>query len=391
MIMRYASGMDRRSQAGRLRDDNASAAEVEQLLRYDGSRFPPPDPALARAAPLPDEPFVACWRSWADEAATRGAYAVLRDHLPQLAFPIRAGISGSEAYRAATLRGVPPAEIAEATGLGLERPEALELYLHHGFAGSVPVLVAGHRSDFARLVRALSRRNEPVPVPPAQGAITVAGYNNWTRIRALRQAWESRRPAERDTATWREAFARIRADKPLYQDRFILLSDGPYSTVPAAALGLEDSEWRRRSLEIRREHACAHYYTRRVYGRMRNHLLDELIADYVGLTAATGRYRAAWFLRFIGLEDHPRYRPATRLDLYRGDPPVSGGAFRVLRHLVHDAARTLQAWDAATHGQRPRDPYDQARSIRAMASLGLLDLAAPDGVERLDRAWRATA
>ena len=30
---------------------------------------------------------------------------------------------------------------------------------------------------------------------------------------------------------------------------------------------------------------------------MRNNILDELVADYMGITAAAGRYRADWFLR----------------------------------------------------------------------------------------------
>ena len=46
---------------------------------------------------------------------------------------------------------------------------------------------------------------------------------------------------------------------------------------------------------------------------MRNNLHDELIADYAGITAAIGHYRAAWFLRFLGLEDYPTYRPGGRL------------------------------------------------------------------------------
>lgn len=46
-------------------------------------------------------------------------------------------------------------------------------------------------------------------------------------------------------------------------------------------------------------------------------MLDELIADYAGIVAAWGRYRADWFLRFVGLEDYPRYREGGRLQNYR--------------------------------------------------------------------------
>ena len=105
-------------------------------------------------------------------------------------------------------------------------------------------------------------------------------------------------------------------------------------------------EWLNASLVIRREHECAHYFTRRVLGSMRNSLLDELIADYVGVVAASGRYHAAWFLRFLGLEEFPAFRPDGRLQRYRGDPPLSDGAFAVLRSVAKRAAERLEAFHA---------------------------------------------
>jgi len=89
---------------------------------------------------------------------------------------------------------------------------------------------------------------------------------------------------------------RDRSRKELYQDRFIILSSGPYSGVAAAEMGVPEDEWRRISLTIRLEHECAHYLTRQILGSMRNSLLDELIADFAGIVAATDRYRADWFL-----------------------------------------------------------------------------------------------
>jgi hypothetical protein len=199
-------------------------------------------------------------------------------------------------------------------------------------------------------------------VPASQGAIMIAGYNNWTRVRELRQRGEELR-------------------RELYQDRFILLSDGPYSAVPAAGLGLPEEEWRELSLVLRRDHECAHYLTRRIFGSMRNNLHDELIADYAGITAAAGRYRADWFLRFLGLEDFPAYRPGGRLDLYRGDPPLSDGAFRQLHALIKEVAETVERFDAG----RPNDPRERALAILALAVLGLEELAGSEGEERLRR------
>jgi hypothetical protein len=156
--------------------------------------------------------------------------------------------------------------------------------------------------------------------------------------------------------------------------------------VPATDLGLSEAEWRALSLAIRRDHECAHYLTRRLFGSMRNNVLDELIADYAGLVAATGRFRADWFLRFVGLEDFPRYRPGARLDLYRGTPPLSDGAFRVLQTLLKAAADTLEQSLEQSLERFPAEPT--AVMITALASLRLEDLAGEDGAERLSAAVR---
>jgi hypothetical protein len=359
--------MSRRLQ---LESRGASPAEVEELLAYNENVFDLGALTSKVRFPLPDEPFVAFWETVEREARARGAFPVLRDHLPQLRFPVRVGISATADYRAATRRGIPAETLPEATGLGLERPEAIEVVIHPSPAGRIPLLIARGRGEFVALIRALTKKNEPEPIPDAQGALMVSGYNNWSRVGELRRRWEAMDPAERETATWGEELQRSRRE--LYQDRFILLSDGPYSAVPAVDLGLDEVEWREMSLVIRREHECTHYLTRRLFGSMRNNLLDELIADYAGLVAATGGFRADWFLRFVGLEEFPRYRPGGRLDLYRGKPPLSDGAFRVLQALVKSAAENLERFDA---GREPRSPEETTLTVAALASLRLEDLA----------------
>jgi hypothetical protein len=138
------------------------------------------------------------------------------------------------------------------------------------------------------------------------------------------------------------------------------------------------------SLAIRRDHECAHYFTRRLFGSMRNNVLDELIADYTGLVGATGGFRADWFLRFIGLEEFPRYRAGARLDIYRGQPPLSDGAFRVLHALVKAAAENLERFDAGLPAGA-RTPQGKGLLISALASQRLEDLAAPGAEEILSQ------
>jgi hypothetical protein len=297
-----------------------------------------------------------------------------------LRFPIAAGISESAAYRAATRRGESSAILRD-SGVSFERPDELRILVHPTAAGRVPVIVAGARADFMSLVRALVHRNEPVDVPSSMGACIVAGYNNWDRIAALRAAWreEARNCDEQE---WSEELRRIAPLTELYHDRFILLSSGPYSAVTASAMGLDEDEWMKLSLTIRLEHECTHYVTRRMLGSMRNSILDEIIADYMGIVAAAGRYDAEWFLRFMGLERFPLYRSGGRLENYRGEPGLSDGAFRVLGSLVVAAAAQLECFDAHSSAAGSGSVLG-ARTIFALAALGLEALASPRGGELL--------
>jgi hypothetical protein len=384
--------MDRRQRrVAILTSYGAGEREVEELLAYDENPFDPDRLPADLQLPLPPEPDVAAWRRYAAEAdgplpaEAHGAFVTLQRYLPQLHFPIRAGISQTEAYRAATLRGEPVEGMAEATGLSLERPDELRLIVHDSPAGPVPVLIPAGRTDFVLLVQACTKRNEPEPVPASMGSCTVKGFNNWDRIREYRQAWEARQASGSGEADWDAEFQRLIPHRELYQDRFLILSDGPYSDVPAAELGLEEETWRRTSLSIRMEHECAHYFTLRVFGVMRNNLLDETIADYMGITAAAGRYRADWFLRFMGLESFPEYREGGRLQNYRGQPPLSDGAFKVVQAMVTAAAENLERFDA--RGPRGSDtPRERARVLLALCRLTLEELAAPEAVGLLEHA-----
>ena len=338
------------------------------------------------ALPLADEPFVATWDGYAEQARRDGAYATLQRHIPRLRFPIRAGISDSPAYRAATLRGEPTDTMAEASGLILSAPEQVNLSIHPTPAGRIPIIVAGSRDDFVALVQALSARNEPIAVPPSMGATMIAGFNNWERVAAHRRQWEGEAPT-RTADDWAAEFARLVPRRALYQDRFIVLQQGSYSAVAPADIGIEESRWRAQSLAIRREHECTHYFTLRVFGAMHNLLLDELLADYAGIVAANGAYRADWFLRFLGLEAEHDYREGGRLQNYRGTPALSAGAFRILQQLARRAAVGVEAFDQR-HAAERAAPGGRARMLLTLAAHTIDCLAAPWAQDSLDEVWR---
>lgn len=352
----------------------ASEQEISELINYNERTFRRHHSDLDILFPLPDEPFVQAWESYALDAKEKGVFNTLKEKLVQLSFPVLEGISQEDNYRAATLRGLSAAAMPEASGLVLECPGDLDLYLHPTPAGRIPVLVAGHRPDFVCLVQALSRRNEPERIPSSMGACMVRGFNNWDRIRDYRERWEQDNPGRCSVDHWLEEFKSIVPRRELYQDTFIILSRQEYSGVPSEEMGLSPVDWRRLSLLIRRDHEATHYFTLRVFGSARNHAFDELIADCMGIVSAAGTYCSDWFLRFVGLENYPHYRLGGRLENYLGKPPLSEGAFRILQTLVHSASENIEKICRVMHLRADR-PEGNAGFLLALAGLSLLDLA----------------
>jgi len=364
-----------------LTDCGASGSVLEELLGYTENPYSAHDGAPEQL-PLGDEAHVETWSRYQRDADEQGDFAALRDRLVQLRFPVREGISGEAPYRKATRKGDVSGAEAYAPGLELRRPESVELTVCPTIAGRIPVLVAGERDDFVALVRACSGRNEPVPVPDSMGACFISGFNNWDRIASYRAEWEAKQPQPPGEAEWNEEFRRLVPRKDLYQDRFIILSRGPYSAVSAVDTGFDDVEWLEHSLSIRREHEFTHYFTYRVFGLIRSNALDELIADFNGLVRTFGTYRADLALRFLGLESLPRFRAGGRLGDYLGDPPLSGRAFEVLQALAQRVVKNL-ADLSDQEGGLLRSLEGLATVTYALAGMGFEELASD---EMLDRA-----
>ena len=84
--------------------------------------------------------------------------------------------------------------------------------------------------------------------------------------------------------------------------RIILLNFAPYSNVAADKLGLSPDEWLICYQKIRLAHESAHYETLRLFGGMKNHPLDEIVADVFGQIAAFGDFNVDRQRLFFGLE-----------------------------------------------------------------------------------------
>lgn len=353
-----------------LRDCGASDEDLDALLTYTRT----PYAALAESVsfPLEDEPHIAAWQQYAAASQAEGAWQTLRRTFVQLQFPIQSGISEDEEYRRATRRGHFDAADAFAPGLVLEEPAGLELTIHESIAGRIPVIIPATRQDFVTLVQAFTERNEPAPVPASMGACMVVGLNNWKRVDAYRNEWERSMGEDGTDEAWAVEFRNFAARKPLYQDRFIILSRGPYSAIPSDVVGIAEDAWLRQSLNIRREHECVHYLTYRLAGMIRSNVLDELLADFAGLVAGTGRYDPRLALRCLGVAPDGALSPGSRLLIYRGT--LSDSALRVVATLAVRAAghleRCAHAW-----GDRLSDVNTLATVIVTLASRPVEELA----------------
>lgn len=355
----------------------AAGGMAEELLAVNEPKLPagvgtPPGPF-----PLEDEPHLEVWREYLADARRSGAIAALSGRLVQLSFPVLEGMSRSEAYLAATRRGAP---VSPKGGLELEDPEGVELELYPSLGGTIPVLTAARRGDFVTLVRALTVRNEPVPVPDSMGACIVSGLVNWDRVRRHRRAWEARNPDAGEKA-WRHEFAALASRKELYQDRLILLSRGPYSGLEAAQVGVPAAAWERLSVALRRAHEITHYLTLRVFGRLQHNVLEELVADFAALVEVFGEYRGALARAFLGLESLPTVRRGGRLANYRGSPPISDDAFTVQAHLASAAIDSLGCIASAAGGQLSQ-PHRLANLVCALVPLSLEELVGLDHSDR---------
>jgi hypothetical protein len=257
----------------------------------------------------------------------------------------------------------------EATGLSLEKPDELELFLYTSVAGRIPVIVTKTRQDFKSIVRVLCHRNEPRPLPDSMGAAMIRGLNNWDRVRQVQAAAAH----GRITGDWRQ-------QRSLYQDSIIVLSRIPYSNVPASDMNLPANEWLDQSLQIRLAHECAHYFTLRQYGKMSVNMHDELIADYMGICAVQPQFNPNWFLRFIGLENYPDCRPGGRLHNYLGTPPLSAAASELLQSILYRAAHHVAVFDEQVGKQ---EDTQRLKRLQVLCSLNLVEMAASNGVGRM--------
>lgn len=210
----------------------------------------------------------------------------------------------------------------------LAEPQKVSIEIYSSIAGNIPVIYAKNENDFYEIVRKLIHRGLPVPNIEKTGASFAFGKSN----------------------------------------KFIILSNKPYSNIPASKLGLEDDQWREYSVVIRREHECTHYFTKRFLGSSRNNLHDELVADFTGIMCAVGEFKAKWFLAGMGIDLYPEPQEVGRFPVYTSE--LSDKAAEIMKKIIIKAAQNVEKWSQ----QEAVKQMSRNERVLFLCSKSILDL-----------------
>jgi len=143
---------------------------------------------------------------------------------------------------------------------------AMKIEISQTLGGKLPVITTADHDDFCKMVALLNDRDfKKYP-------LTVNAFTMQTK-----------------------------AEK-IFRHRVILLNYAPYSNVSAEKLNLSAKDWLEKSQKLRMRHEAAHYETLRIFGGMKNHALDEILADTLGQIAAFGNFSAERQKLFFGLK-----------------------------------------------------------------------------------------
>ncbi len=171
-----------------------------------------------------------------------------------------------------------------------------ELRLVETPAGTVEVVFLRNRADFETFLQIVGHKCEPVPIARTVGAITYRGLADWGKVAAAYQAYLASGGTD-----WSTEFSRLAKEPGAFRSELIVISEGPYSNLPAGDTPYDEDAWVHVSREIRLHHECAHVVCRRLRPTDILPVWDEITADVVGLLCATGRYDAALAARFLGV------------------------------------------------------------------------------------------
>lgn len=211
-------------------------------------------------------------------------------------------------------------------------------------AGPVEVLFLKNRPDFETFLQIIGHKSRPEPIACTVGAITYRGIADWGEVAAARDAYEAEGGDD-----WPAEFSRLAKQPGAFRTELVVISEGPYSNIPASATPFDEDAWLLVSREVRLHHECAHVVCRRTMPDDRTPVWDEVTADVVGLLCATGRYDATLAARFLGVSETGYH--GGRLEEYLDDDQRE--RIDAIAAEVHGALERIESLAAEGEGSDP--------------------------------------
>lgn len=215
----------------------------------------------------------------------------LARRFPQLYVAPAEGVQ--EQHRAASTLGMVPEDATLSHFVGSDEDELREVDTP---AGPVDVVFLKNRGDFETFLQIIGHKSQPVPIARTVGAITYRGLADWSKVEAAKLSFLATGGTD-----WPSEFSRLARTPGAFRSEIIIISEGPYSNVPAQDTGYSDEEWVKVSREIRLHHECAHVVCRRTLPDDILPVWDEITADVTGLLCATETYDVSLAARFLGV------------------------------------------------------------------------------------------
>ena len=126
-------------------------------------------------------------------------------------------------------------------------------------AGPVEVLFLRERADYETFLQIVGHKASPMPIARTVGAITYRGIADWVKVAEARSAYLAAGGND-----WSAEFARLAKQPGTFRSELVVISEGPYSNVPASETPYGEGEWLHISREVRLHHECAHVVCRRM-------------------------------------------------------------------------------------------------------------------------------
>ena len=268
------------------------------------------------------------------------AIEALAGRFPQLYVAPAEG--AQEAHRLAAGRGIVP-EGANLDHFSGDSEDALHIV--DTPAGPVEALFLKNREDFETFLRIVGNKSMPVEIARTVGAITYRGLADWGAVARARDEYLANGGGD-----WASEFRRLASVPGAFRAEIVVISEGPYSNVPADATPYGGEEWLRVSRAIRLNHECAHVVCRRIMPEDVLPVWDEVTADVVGLLCATRRYDARLAALFLGVTADGF--AGGRLSEY-----LDGGQKARVDELAAEIHHVLQRIEAACGEAESADPF----------------------------------